>query len=74
MCKINRSDFERFMSVPEKHETKGLDRRVINPSIDELNENSLKNLFLKRKSQMGLRKTLLVTLLNLCLMSVLAIS
>ena len=37
------------MSKPEKYNTLDLDRFVINPSIDELDEITLKSLFLKRK-------------------------
>ncbi|ALV24673.1 MULTISPECIES: replication initiation protein [Campylobacter] len=56
---FNRSDFERFMSVPEKYETRDLDRRVINPSIDELNENYFKKLIFEKKIAEGSKKNVI---------------
>ena len=53
---FNRPDFERFMSVPEKYETRDLDRRVINPAIEELNENYFKKIVLEKKIAEGSKK------------------
>lgn len=44
------------MSVPEKYETRDLDRRVINPAIEELNENYFKKIVFEKKIAEGSKK------------------
>jgi putative repE replication protein len=57
--KINLNDFEKLMSKPEKYNTLDLDHFVINPSIDELDENYLKKLVFEKKIAEGIKKNVI---------------
>ena len=46
---FTRSDFENFMSAPECYGSKDLDCRVIQPSINELNESYFKKLIFEKQ-------------------------
>lgn len=47
--KFSRSDFENLMAVPNKYDSLDIERRVIEPSINELNENYFKNIVFKKE-------------------------
>ena len=53
---FNRDDFERFMSAPAKYNASDLDRFVINPSINELNESYFKKLLFEKRIADGNKK------------------